>query len=189
MPRKFFRKYLPSHDSVKEHRFIRIFGPVLHHPNLWHLNRASVAGGVAVGAFTGMIPGPIQMISAALLAILFRVNLPVAVATTWYTNPVTGVPIYYAAYRIGALITGSGGGPMPNLDYDRDTGSILDAIPAFLQWMGALGEPFLVGVLVLASALSVAGYFLVRLGWRIYVLAYWHERRRRPRRPGKPDQP
>ena len=47
MPRKFFRKYLPSHESVRQNRYIRFFGTALHHPNLWHLNRKSVAGTVA----------------------------------------------------------------------------------------------------------------------------------------------
>ena len=51
----------------------------LHHPNLWHLHRRSVAGGVAVGMFCGLIPGPFQMIGAAIMSVLFRVNLPVAV--------------------------------------------------------------------------------------------------------------
>ena len=36
-----------------------------------------------------MVPGPLQMLAAALLAVPLRVNLPVALATTLYTNPVT----------------------------------------------------------------------------------------------------
>lgn len=179
MPRKYFRKYLPSHDAVRQHRFIRLFGPILHHHNLWHLNRRSVAGGVAVGAFTGLIPGPVQMISAAILAVVFRVNLPVAVATTWYTNPFTAFPLYYLAYRIGKLVTGKGANSLPPLSFDWRSGSLLDYGPAFLQWLGSLGEPFLVGTLILASLLSVFGYFLVRLLWRMYVVAYWYRRQRR----------
>ncbi len=58
-----------------------LFGEQLHHHNLWHLHRRSVAGGVAVGLFTGLIPGsnPVQFFFAALFAIVFKVNLPVAV--------------------------------------------------------------------------------------------------------------
>ena len=76
--RNFFRKFLPSHETVKSQRWLKPFGSWLHHPNLWHLHRRSVAGGVAIGLFCGLIPGPLQMISAALLAVLLRVNLPVA---------------------------------------------------------------------------------------------------------------
>src|SRR3990172_4300992 len=84
MPRKFFRKYLPSHDSVKQTRHVARFGAFLHHPNLWHLNRHSVAGGVAIGMFSGLVPGPFQMLAAALLRILTKVNLPVALVTLGY---------------------------------------------------------------------------------------------------------
>jgi len=90
--RDFFRKFLPHHDAVKSYRWLKPFGSRLQHPNLWHLHRRSVAGGVAIGLFCGLIPGPLQMISAALLAVLLRVNLPVAAFTTLYTNPFTIVP-------------------------------------------------------------------------------------------------
>jgi uncharacterized protein (DUF2062 family) len=49
MPRKHFRKYLPTHASITGNRFVAWFGPWLQHHNLWHLHRRSVAGGVAVG--------------------------------------------------------------------------------------------------------------------------------------------
>src|SRR6266571_224948 len=97
MPRKFFRKYLPSHEAVRQNRYIARFGTLLHHPNLWHLNRHSVAGGVAIGMFSGLVPGPFQMLIAAILAVPLRVNLPVALATTLYTNPLTIGPLYVIA--------------------------------------------------------------------------------------------
>jgi len=108
--RNLFRKFLPSHDSVKNQRWLKPFGSLLQHPNLWHLHRRSVSGGVAVGLFCGLIPGPLQMISAALLAVLLRVNLPVAAFTTLYTNPFTIVPLYMAAYELGAWFSGARSG-------------------------------------------------------------------------------
>src|SRR5438552_10491739 len=96
MPRKFFQKYLPSHAAILNNRHIARFGTLFLHPNLWHVNRRSVAGGVAAGMFAGLVPGsnPVQFAVAALLAVAFRVNLPVAVAVTLYTNPFTIVPLY-----------------------------------------------------------------------------------------------
>src|SRR6478752_9619441 len=106
MPRKLFRKFLPSNESVRANRHIARLGPWLQHPNLWHLNRRSVAGGVAAGLFAGLIPGsnPIQFTIAALLAVAGRVNLPVAMLMTLYTNPFTVVPLYYAAFKLGVLV-------------------------------------------------------------------------------------
>lgn len=180
MPRKYFRKYLPTHTEILENRLIKVFGSVLHHHNLWHLNRRSVAGGVAIGAFTGLIPGPFQMLSAAILAVIFRVNLPVAVATTWYTNPFTAVPLYYAAYKIGSIVTGQKANSMPHFSYDWHYGHLMDFLPNFIQWLSSLGETFLVGTVILASVLSAASYILVRLLWRFHVVTHWNRRLKRP---------
>src|SRR5437773_2123506 len=101
MPRKFFRKYLPDADEVRSRRLVSMFGTGLQHPNLWHFNRRSVPGAVAIGLFAGLIPGPLQMLGALLLAIPLRKNIPVALVTTFYTNPFTIVPLYVIAYRYG----------------------------------------------------------------------------------------
>ena len=103
--RKHLKKYLPNHDAVHGNRWLRPFRNSLLHPRLWHLNRHSAAGAVAVGLFCGLIPGPLQMIGAAICALVFRVNLPLALLVTLYTNPFTIVPLYVLAYQIGRLAT------------------------------------------------------------------------------------
>lgn len=174
--RRFFRERLPDHDSILRQRWLRPVQHWLRHPNLWHLHRRSVAGGVAIGLFCGLIPGPLQMISAALLAILFRVNLPVAAFTTLYTNPFTIVPLYLVAYEIGVRVIGA---------------NAATAVPAFPEWhwhdgfaplwnwLMALGKPLLIGLPLLAIALALVGYVAVRLFWRIFVLWKWHRRDRK----------
>ena len=176
MPRKFFRKYLPDHETIRQHRHIARFGALLQHPNLWHLNRRSVAGGVAVGLFSGLVPGPFQMLTAALLAIPLRVNLPVALATTLYTNPFTIGPLYVAAWYIGRLIVGGDGvalTPAPDMDWAH-LGAWLHA---FIDWTLALGKPLAVGLVALALGLALAGYIFVHLAWRIHVIAAWRRRK------------
>jgi hypothetical protein len=163
---------------MREHRHLRHFGPLLHHPNLWHLNRHSVAGGVAVGLFTGLIPGPVQMLFAAIFAVVFRVNLPVAVFTTLYTNPLTFVPLYIVAYEIGAFVTGKRGG-IQNLRTEFQAESLADWPLAFFNWLGSLGLPLLVGVPILGAIFSVCGYFLVRGLWRLHVVISWRRRQKR----------
>jgi len=176
MPRKFFRKYLPSHESVRDNRHFARFGGFLKHPNLWHLNRHSVAGGVAVGMFSGLVPGPFQMLAAALLAVPLRVNLPVALATTFYTNPFTIGPLYVLAYLIGRFIIGGYGAPLsppPEMEWSR-LGASLDA---FLDWALSMGTPLGVGLVALALALAALGYACVQVGWRAYVIRAWRKRR------------
>ena len=95
--RKHLKKYLPDHEAIHGNRWLRPFRNSLLHPRLWHLNRRSAAGAVAAGLFCGLIPGPLQMLGAAICALVFRVNLPLALLVTLYTNPFTIVPLYVLA--------------------------------------------------------------------------------------------
>lgn len=174
--RRFFRERLPDHDTIRRHPWLRPVQHWLRHPNLWHLHRRSVAGGVAIGLFCGLIPGPLQMISAALLAILLRVNLPVAVFTTLYTNPFTIVPLYVVAYEIGVRVSGATDGrgvpAFPDVHWHEGAAQIW-------HWLMALGEPLLIGLPLLAAGLALLGYAAVRLGWRLLVMWKWHRRHSR----------
>jgi uncharacterized protein (DUF2062 family) len=178
MPRKYFRRHLPDPQSLRENRYVQWFGPLLHHPNLWHLNRRSVSGGFAIGLFAGLIPGPLQMITAALLAVPLRVNLPVALITTLYTNPFTIGPLYLLAYEYGRLLIGEGA-MMPDMPPDIDWAHLWSSLQAFGDWMLALGKPLAVGLVALALTLALAGYVLVQAGWRIQVRLAWRARARR----------
>lgn len=184
MPRKHFRKFLPSHESIRNNRFIAFFGTALKHHNLWHLNRRSVAGGVAVGMFCGLVPGPLQMLSAALLSVVLRVNLPVAVVGTWYTNPFTIVPLYYLAYKLGMYVTGHSAETLPAPALDLSFSNIGQWVPMLVDWMQAMGKPFIFGMVLLATILAVLGYFAVLAGWRVYVVLAWRRRASQRRRGG-----
>ncbi|MDD4882316.1 MAG: DUF2062 domain-containing protein [Gallionellaceae bacterium] len=184
MPRKHFRKYLPDHVTILEHRHLKLFRPLLRHPNLWHLNRHSVAGGVALGMFAGLIPGPVQMLSAAILAILFRVNLPVAMFTTLYTNPLTWGPLIVAAYAVGSVFTGETMAQAIPPDFDWQGGHWLNYLPELWLWFKGLGETYLIGSVLLGLGLAALGYAAVQLAWRLYILAYLRRRKRRTQRSG-----
>ncbi len=179
MPRKFFKRYTPNVDKVRELRVLHLFGDALFHPALWHLNRRSAAGGVAVGMFCGLIPGPLQMLGAGIAAVLFRVNLPVALLTTLYTNPITIVPLYLVAYKIGAFVLGAAGKRPPAPPPDWDWTDMVRSVEALGQWALGLGAPLAVGVFLLACLLAVAGYAVVRVLWNIHLRRSWLARRRR----------
>lgn len=182
--RKYFKKYLPSHETVRQNRFVGLFGERLQHHNLWHLHRRSVAGGVAAGLFAGLVPGsnPVQFFFAALFAVVFKVNLPVAVITTLYSNPFTILPIYVIAYGIGSLVMGNSTGTIPQSELHLMDKSIGEWIPALIAWVVSLGKPLLLGMFLLALLLSAGGYFVVRGGWRLYTIYEWRKRAKRHQR-------
>jgi uncharacterized protein len=190
MPRKYFRKFLPSHETIRQNRHIARFGPWLQHHNLWHLHRRSVAGAVAVGLFAGLIPGsnPVQFTVAALLAVAFHVNLPIAVIVTLYSNPFTIVPLYFFAYKLGqfVMLKGNDGGLPPLALRLHDVGFI-EWLPAAVSWLTSVGKPLLIGLPMLAVRRAVAGYFIVDMGWQLHVRYEWRRRqRRRAARGGNP---
>ncbi len=104
MPRRLFKRYMPDPTSIREHKSLRFFGKLLHDPNLWHLNRHSVARAMGVGLFAALIPIPMQMLLAAALAIPVRGNLPIAVSLVWLTNPLTMPPVFFVTYMTGAWL-------------------------------------------------------------------------------------
>jgi uncharacterized protein (DUF2062 family) len=178
MPRKFFRKFLPGGDAMRQHRFMHCLGPRVQHPNLWHLNRRSVSGGMAAGLFAGLVPGShlVKFAVAAAFALLFRVNLPLAVIVTLYTNPFTVLPLYVLAYQYGKLLIGGDGGfaPAPDLEWSH----LGQWMAALLDWMATLGRPLAVGLVALGLTLAAIGYAAVRIGWRVYVTLAWRRRAR-----------
>jgi uncharacterized protein len=181
MPRKFFRKFLPSNESVRANRHVARLGPWVQHPNLWHLNRRSVAGAVAAGMFAGLIPGsnPVQFTAAAFLAVAARVNLPIAVLVTLYSNFFTVVPLYYVAYRLGQLALLQGEGELPSFAFGLEGKGFHEWIPAALHWISSVGKPLLIGLPLLALLLALVGYFAVDWSWRLYVRCAWNSRKRR----------
>lgn len=173
--RKFIKRYLPNHEALRENRWMAMFGTTLFHPRLWHLNRHSAAGGVAVGLFCGLIPGPFQMLGAAIGCVVLRVNLPLALVCTLYTNPFTIVPLYLAAYALGVWVLGENGRtitPPPELG---DL-SFFSWIETFGQWLAGMGYPLALGLVLMACGLAVIGYIAVKGFWRWHLIHRWHKR-------------
>jgi uncharacterized protein (DUF2062 family) len=167
LPPKFLRKYQPALDAIRNHPLCVRYGGWLQHPRLWHFNRRSVPGAFAIGLFAGMVPGPFQMLVALLIAVPLRQNIPVALATTFYTNPLTIVPLYVLAYAYGHFLMGTSA---PDVHID----------PLHMHWTEvlALGKPLGLGLLALALTLAAVGYVVAAIAWRIYIVSAWRRRQK-----------
>ncbi len=177
--RQLLKKYLPDQQTIHANRWLRPFASTLLHPRLWHLNRRSAAGAVAVGMFCGLIPGPMQMIGAAACALLFRINLPLALLVTLYTNPLTIVPLYVLAYQIGRLIIADSSGFVAPPAFDPT--SFVGWTTAMQGWMITAAKPLGIGLVILAASLSAIGYLLTKTAWRIYLVRAWQRRKLKKR--------
>jgi uncharacterized protein (DUF2062 family) len=174
--RRLTRRLEPYVDQITEHPWVQKYAPALAEPDLWHLNRRSSARAVAIGLFSGLIPGPFQVIGAVGLSILFRANFPLAAITTLYTNPLTIVPLYLVAYQYGGLFV-AGDQSVSVLEPPAFSWSA-DYVMQFAGWMGELGKPLAIGLLLLASTLAAIGWITVRLSWRWHAVWAWRRRQR-----------
>ncbi len=181
MARKFLRRFLPHPDRIRENPSLRWLGPAIHDPNLWRLNRRSVAGAVAVGAFFAFFLPVAQFLAAGVSAMFLRVNLPVAVTSTLITNPLTFGPWYYLAYKIGALFTGVSAPDRIPEPVQHTAMSWWEGVQAGIDHLLSMGLPLFVGLAVLAVSSAILGYVLVHLLWRIPAYLRLRRSRRRMR--------
>ena len=165
MIKNVIKRLFPKLDAVKEEKILKIFGPAVLQPNLWHINKKSVSRGFAIGAFCAFLPIPGQMIIAAFLSITFAANLPISVILTWISNPFTYTPIFYFAYKIGKIII--------NADINVDEKEI-----DILTNIKDIWEPLLLGSIILAIIGSIISYILIRVYWRYYVIKVWSKRKK-----------
>lgn len=159
MPRRLLRRHLPDVGRIRGQAGLGVLARLLEDPFLLHLNRRSVAGGVAVGLFVAFLPMPGQMVVAALLAVLLRVNLVISVVLVWVSNPLTIPPMFYFAYVVGTWLLGS---PVVHTAFEPTLAWVLHE---FTQ----IWQPLLLGSLAIGTLVSLAGYGAVNLLWRAHV--------------------
>jgi uncharacterized protein (DUF2062 family) len=179
---RFLTWLVAQYSEIRDHRSLGIFGRLLDDPYLFHLNERSVPGAFAVGLFCAWIPMPSQMVIAAAVAIVVRVNVPLSVILVWVTNPVTIPPMFYFAYVLGTWITGD---PTETFEFQLSLEWLMNEI-------SVIGVPLLIGCAILAVISSTAGYFIMRVIWTQRLSRFLHikverHQRERKRRILKPD--
>ena len=167
MPKKFMKRYLPSPEKVRQMKSLNFLGDIVREPNLWHINRHSVARAFLIGVWFCFIPMPFQMLASALFAIWLNANLPLAVALVWISNPVTMPLIFYFNYKLGSWMLSR-----PLLDFEFSPS---------LAWVSErlldIGIPLYLGSLVVATVSACFAYLIIQLLWRRKVRAHWRLRR------------
>jgi len=166
--KNYLRRIIPARHDLQKHDSLKLIRGILHDPDIFHLTRRSVAGGVAIGLFICAYPIPGHMLIAAVTAILFRFNLPIAVAMVWVTNPVSMPAIFYLEYRLGSFILDR---PPRNVNFEMSinwfSGTFMEIWPALFT-----------GAFIFSIVSSIAGYVLVRLLWRLAVVQKWEQRKK-----------
>lgn len=153
------RRQAPGKDDILASPWMAPVRPHLQDDRLWCLDRHCVARGVAAGLFMGLLMPVAQMLFAAVASVLLRGNVPISVACTLVTNPLTVPPIYYAAYQIGDSV-------LPEaLDLTWLMTDATHWLGQGLNWTVTHGTPLMTGLLMLATASALLGFAVVHLLW------------------------
>lgn len=168
----------PTRDSLENNRFL---APVAHRvlePSLWRFTRRSVPRGVALGLLVGillLIPG-IQIAGAALLALPFRANIPLAAAMTFLSNPATTPLILWLSVYIGNWMLGRTADASGFMALVHEHASIRQ----WFAWLFSEAAPaMLFGLSIISVGVAVIGYFLADWVWRRRMSRKWHARKLR----------
>ena len=176
MARKFLTKYLPTQEKLhaKLHGkwYLKPFDFLLHDPILWHIGRRSTCRALALGAFIACLPVPGHTVLAVLGAILWRMNLPVAVAAIWINNPLTIVPIYVAAHRLGKWTL-----ELVHVDWDAKDHMLGQGPMQELTRAWHILEPTLLGGMMEGLIFALVAYAVLDLAWRLSINGRWKLRK------------
>lgn len=171
--RNWFIKHVPDRRALSENRWLAPVASRLATPAIWHFNRRTIARGMALGLFAGLILPVGQIVLAVLFAASVRANILVASVATLVTNPLTFAPIYYAAYRTGSFLLAQG------RTQPATSSEVSEAASSLLASLGAASLPTIVGLIVFAMLSSILAYGAVQIVWRLSLMWKWRSRRGR----------
>ena len=169
MARHFFKRFSVRIPEKEHPWYLKPFEYVVSHPVYWSSSRRSVCGGLFIGIFVGFLPIPGQTVVAVLSALALRVNVPIAAIVIWISNPLTFVPIFYLAYKIGAIVLNVPTQPFPEE---------IDA--AWLAQETALViKPLFVGSVMMGLSMASMVYLLVSAIGHITTVRRYRKRHTR----------
>lgn len=161
--------WLPTAQSIRDNRWLRWLGPAMQHPRLWHFSRKGIALGLALGIFFGLLIPVAQIPLSAAAAVVLRANLPMAVASTLVTNPVTFGPVYFAAYQVGKFVLGkdaSAAGAPPVIAHPPHADATWWHRLQFVWgWLTSVGKPLVVGLACFAVTGGLLAYGITSWIW------------------------
>ena len=150
-----YLRHLPRIKHLRGSWLHRKLGERFFAHEMWQPDRPRFAAGCAIGVFFSMMPFPFQMLAAALIAYLIRVNIPVSIASTWVSNPLTTPFILLGQYELGCALMGRTPVSEPGVD--------------MLKLLSQAPLPLLIGALITGAVSSLAACFLALKGWDWFV--------------------
>lgn len=167
MPKKLLKKVFPTPEQVQANPSLAFLSPLFSKPNLWHLNRRSVARAFLIGLFAAFLPLPFQMVISAFIAFYLNANVPISVGLVWISNPITMPPMFYSTYVFGTWM----------LDTPATEFNIELSIDWVMTELNAIWKPLFAGSMTAGLVCGLIGYFGIHIAWRMHVISNWKKRK------------
>ena len=177
---RWLKSITPNRAKLEQLWFLKPFAALVMNSGCWTFHRSSVIRAFALGLFIAFIPPtpflPVHFVVCTILALAFRLNLPVLFATVFVSNPFTWLPQVMGSIWVGAKLLNLDLGPiLHHLNYHN-----------FGRHLNQLWEPLFLGALVLGAIASLIGYVLAQCLWRARVVHLLRKRRRRSQARRRP---
>lgn len=158
--RRYYLRQFPRKKKLHGGLLHRMLGNRLFDPGLWLPTRDTVAWGMALGAFIGLLPFPgLQIFLSMLACFAFRVNVTAAVVATFISNPFTVGPLWYIQTLVGTMVVGS-------VDPAE-----LEGYTGFARKWVEYGKPLMFGAVVTGAGAAIISYVFTLLLWSGFTKA------------------
>jgi uncharacterized protein (DUF2062 family) len=166
MPRGLFRRITPRSETLRTHWALKPFGRFFGDPRLWSLQRRTVTPAFGAGLAICFVPLPIHIPLAAIIAIFCRIHVPTIMVALVVANPLTIVPLYMLAYKVGVIATGAS---PSNFHFEMSWDWVQHGL-------GPMWKPFLAGCAITGTLVGLVGWALLDVLWRSNVRKRYRER-------------
>lgn len=115
---KRFLRRMPRRSNIHKYPVLKWFAKAARKRTyLWSFRVRYTIPAFYAGCIISLLPiYGIQIPLAAAFAFLFRANLPVLFSLQFITNPITALPLYFAAFQIGRVVMHLFGVETPHLN-------------------------------------------------------------------------
>ena len=168
---RWLKTITPERHTLEQNWCLRPFAALVVDRGCWTFRRISVIRAFSLGLLIAFVPPtpflPLHLMLCIVFGLLFRLNIPVMVATVFLSNPVTWFPQIAGSIWVGAKLMGLN--LMPMMQHLNQTN--------FRAGIHQLWQPLLLGAFVLGITAAACGYVIGQFVWRARVIYLLRRRR------------
>ncbi len=153
-PFRYLLRVRPRQRHLHGSLIHRLLGARIFENALWVPTRETLAKGIAIGTFIGLLPLiGLQIITSVVICYFLRANIAAAVLATFLSNPFTAAGLLWMQVMLGHWLAPA----FAAVDSTHYTGTA--------KYLATYGKPLLVGSLASATAGAVVSYPLTHWLW------------------------